>query len=252
MNSDGSLKEELFMGARLCQLNAHAAGWSLDKQLRVMLARGDLSAFQSLLAKADVNQDRCDGDAKCYSLLALALSQRWDFSVARHLLPVPSGHEVRLERSLEAVQMLLAQPGLDPNRGAYSYGWHGSYVRATPVALLLMKELDTGACHVGPEADGRRLAIELVSHGPRAGGAAEAASGAAGARSKGGASVELSRQRSDEDLEYVFHERGEETEGRKLGALAFLDQQCGPKRRAWRGFCPFSRRLQLSDGPHGR
>ena len=55
MNSDGSLKEELFMGARLCQLNAHAAGWSLEKQLRVMLARGDLSAFQSLLAKAPRN-----------------------------------------------------------------------------------------------------------------------------------------------------------------------------------------------------
>ena len=29
-----------------------------------------------------------------------------------------------------------------------------------------------------------------------------------------------------EDLEYVFHERGEETEGKKLGALAFLDLQC--------------------------
>ena len=33
----------------------------------------------------------------------------------------------------------------DPNVGAYSYGWHGSHVRATALGMALLADLDTGA-----------------------------------------------------------------------------------------------------------
>ena len=165
--------KSLRLDSRVGQLNAHAARSSLDRQLRRALAVGDSSSVQELLELGvDVNQDRVDGDAKCYSPLALALLRRWEFPVVRHLLPGGSGQEVLRESSVRAVELLLEREELDPNRGAYSYGWHGSFVRATPLALLFMKDLDTGACHVGPQADGRLVAprrelLEMLLRDPR-------------------------------------------------------------------------------------
>merc|ERR1712232_1301712 len=44
--------------------------------------------------------------------------------------------------SIEVVDALLACPRLDPNIGAYEYGWHGSHYRCSPVGLAMVESFD--------------------------------------------------------------------------------------------------------------
>ncbi|CAE7764161.1 ANKRD50, partial [Symbiodinium sp. CCMP2456] len=47
----------------------------------------------------------------------------------------------------------MAAPGIDVNAGAYSYGWHGSHVRMTPLGMAIIGEIDTGNCRHSLAAD---------------------------------------------------------------------------------------------------
>eukprot|EP00439_Symbiodinium_sp_Y106_P053791 s471_g7.t1 len=40
------------------------------------------------------------------------------------------------------LKTLMAAPGIDVNAGAYSYGWHGSHVRMTPLGMAIISEIE--------------------------------------------------------------------------------------------------------------
>jgi len=117
----------------------------------------------------------------------------------RQHINVDSGKTVWLPYDdLEIFKTILARPDIDPNVGAYSYGWHGSHVRATALGMALLADLDTGCCDHLLEGDSllvapRREIVEALANDPRV------------------------------DLEDVFFEHFEEGEGMWLSALTFME-----------------------------
>eukprot|EP00435_Cladocopium_sp_Y103_P045459 s1050_g13.t1 len=152
--------------------------WPAHLELVKAIAFGDKAALSNNLDKANLNEDNIDGDSKTASLLVLSMwkcwQRRWsDILLERQHIVVDSGKTVWLPYDdLEIFKMILARPDIDPNVGAYSYGWHGSHVRATPLGMALLADLDTGCCDHLLEGDcllvaPRREIVEVLANDPR-------------------------------------------------------------------------------------
>lgn len=178
--------------------------WPAHLDLVKAIATRDKVALSSALDKANLNEDAIDGDSKTASLLVLSMWKCWQRRWSEILLErqhiVMDGKTVWLPYDdLEIFKMILARPDIDPNVGAYSYGWHGSHVRATALGMALLADLDTGCCDHLLEGDSllvapRREIVEVLANDPRV------------------------------DLEDVFFEHYEEGGDVWLSALTFM--QC--------------------------
>ena len=97
------------------------------------------------------------------------------------------------------MKVLLAAPGIDVNRGAYAYGWHGAHVRVSALGMAMIDELDTGACYHHPQADRALIAPRKDI-------------------------LQLFLDHPDTDLEHAFLQQGEEGGRETCGALGLLDR----------------------------
>ncbi|CAJ1360395.1 unnamed protein product [Effrenium voratum] len=196
------LKEEAEEVQRVFKLcRAEMDKWPAHVRLCKAIARGDAKEVKEVLAEADVNQDQGD-DGQTVSPLALALRRLWEQAWGRCIFrfTLPSSYDVVLSKSnLEVVKVLLAAPGIDVNRGAYAYGWHGAHVRVSALGMAMIDELDTGACYHHPQADRALIAPRKDI-------------------------LQLLLDHPDTDLEHAFLQQGEEGGRETCGALGLLDR----------------------------
>ncbi|CAK8993260.1 unnamed protein product [Durusdinium trenchii] len=176
--------------------------WPTHVKLCKAIGRGKPEEVKEMLKTADPNMDHVDGDSATVSPLVLAIrknfERRWYDNFFRFNLP-HAWQVMESKSNLEVIKVLLETPELDPNRGAYSYGWHGSHVRCTPLGMALIEDLDTGSCYHTAESDRmlvapRRDILELLLKHPEI------------------------------DLENAYMQAYEEGGNERCGALALLDR----------------------------
>ncbi|CAJ1379318.1 unnamed protein product [Effrenium voratum] len=177
--------------------------WPTHQRLCKAIARGDSAEVKQILKEeADPNFDHVEGDASTATPLVLAMRKTFEGRWAEYLFGFKLPHRwdsVQSKSNLEVIKELLASPSIDPNRGAYSYGWHGSCVRLSPLGMAMIQELDTGSCYHNAQSD-----QELVA--PRRD------------------ILQLFLDHPDTDLEHVYYQQFEEGEPEQRGALGLLDR----------------------------
>ncbi|CAE7944273.1 ANKRD50 [Symbiodinium sp. KB8] len=126
------------------------------KELCKALCKGDAPGVQAMLdKKADPNFDFVDGDSATVTPLILACRNYWESRWPRNIFDFDRefSWEPVVNSNLEVLKTLMAAPSIDVNAGAYSYGWHGSHVRMTPLGMAIIGEIDTGNCRHSLTAD---------------------------------------------------------------------------------------------------
>ncbi|CAE7213187.1 ANKRD50 [Symbiodinium natans] len=152
---------------------------ALHRELVEAICKGDAAGVQAVLdKKADPNFDHLDGDSCTASPLVLATRQPWESRWGRCIFPFQRDYgldpEVNTDKTktLEVLKVLMSAPGIDVNVGAYSYGWHGSHVRMTPLGMAIIGEIDTGCSQHTASADAhlplpRQELLKLLVKDPR-------------------------------------------------------------------------------------
>lgn len=129
---------------------------ALHQELCKAMCKGDAAGVQAMLdKKADPNFDFVDGDSVAVTPLVLSCRSYWESRWPRNIFEFDRefSWEPVVTSNLEVLKTLMAAPGIDVNAGAYSYGWHGSHVRMTPLGMAIISEIDTGNCRHSLTAD---------------------------------------------------------------------------------------------------